>query len=46
MAVISQSIPNLINGISQQNAVQRNVSQAEDQVNFQSNIIDLSLIHI
>jgi hypothetical protein len=40
MAVISQSIPNLINGISQQNAVQRNVSQAENQVNFQSNIID------
>ena len=40
MAVISQSIPNLINGVSQQNPVQRNVSQAENQVNFQSNIID------
>ena len=40
MPVVSQSIPNLINGISQQNAVQRNVSQAESQVNFQSNIVD------
>ena len=40
MALISQSIPNLINGVSQQNPVQRNVSQAENQVNFQSNIID------
>ena len=40
MAVISQSIPNLINGVSQQNPVQRNVSQAENQINFQSNIID------
>ena len=45
MALISQSIPNLINGVSQQNPVQRNVSQAENQVNFQSNIIDgLSLV--
>ena len=40
MSVVSQSIPNLINGISQQNPVQRNVGQAESQVNFQSNIID------
>ena len=40
MALISQSIPNLINGVSQQNPVQRNVSQAENQVNFQSNIND------
>ena len=40
MPLVSQSIPNLINGISQQNAVQRNVSQAESQVNFQSNIVD------
>ena len=40
MSVVSQSIPNLINGISQQNPVQRNVGQAENQVNFQSNIID------
>ena len=40
MALISQSIPNLINGVSQQNPVQRNVSQAENQINFQSNIID------
>jgi len=40
MTVVSQSIPNLINGISQQNPVQRNVGQAESQINFQSNIID------
>lgn len=40
MALISQSIPNLINGVSQQNPVQRNVSQAENQINFQSNIIN------
>lgn len=40
MPVVSQSIPNLINGISQQNPVQRNVSQAESQVNFSSNLVD------
>ena len=40
MSVVSQSIPNLINGISQQNPVQRNIGQAESQINFQSNIID------
>jgi hypothetical protein len=40
MPVVSQSIPNLINGISQQNPVQRNVSQAESQINFSSNLVD------
>ena len=40
MGLISTSIPNLIGGISQQNAVQRNVGQAETQTNFQSNIIE------
>ena len=40
MGLISTSIPNLINGISQQNAVQRNVGQAELQSNFQSNVIE------
>ena len=40
MGLISTSIPNLINGVSQQNAVQRNVGQAETQTNFQSNIIE------
>ena len=40
MGLISTSIPNLISGISQQNAVQRNVGQAETQTNFQSNIIE------
>ena len=40
MGLISTSIPNLINGISQQNAVQRNVGQAETQTNFSSNIIE------
>ena len=40
MGLISTSIPNLIGGISQQNAVQRNVGQAETQTNFSSNIIE------
>lgn len=40
MTLVTQSIPNLINGISEQNAVQRNPTQAESQVNFQSLIVD------
>ena len=38
--VVSQSIPTLVQGISQQNPVQRNVGQAESQINFQSNIVE------
>lgn len=36
----SQSIPNLINGISEQNPVQRNPAQGQTQINFQSNIVE------
>ena len=39
MSVISSSIPNLINGISEQNPTQRNLNQAEAQVNAQSSIV-------
>ena len=55
MALISQSIPNLINGISQQTATQRNITQSELQENAQSRLVEgltkrppleLSLIHI
>ena len=35
MSVVSTSIPNLVNGISQQNPTQRNITQAEAQVNAQ-----------
>ena len=38
--VVSQSIPNFLNGISQQTPTQRGVNQAEDQINFQNNIVD------
>lgn len=40
MALISSSIPNLINGISQQPDTLRLASQAEDQVNFLSSVAD------
>lgn len=39
MTVVSTSIPNLVNGISQQNPTQRNLTQAEAQVNAQSSIV-------
>lgn len=39
MTVVSSSIPNLINGISEQNPTQRNLNQAEAQVNAQSSIV-------
>ena len=53
--VVSQSIPNFLNGMSQQTPTQRGINQGEDQVNFANNIVDglskrppldLSLIHI
>ena len=40
MAVVSQEIPSLINGISQQSSTQRLPSQAEDQENIDSSIVD------
>ena len=38
MPVISSSVPNLINGISQQNPTQRNLTQGEAQINAQSSL--------
>ncbi|AXN54101.1 tail tubular protein B [Pelagibacter phage HTVC109P] len=40
MAVVSQSIPNFINGISQQTPTQRGINQGTDQINLQNNIVD------
>jgi hypothetical protein len=40
MPVISQSIPNLINGVSQQTTTQRNPTQAELQENAQSRLVE------
>ncbi len=40
MPVVSQSIPNFINGISQQTPTQRGINQATDQVNLQNNIVN------
>ena len=39
MPVISSSVPNLINGISQQNPTQRNLTQGEAQINAQSSLV-------
>ena len=38
--VVSQSIPNFLNGMSQQTPTQRGINQGEDQVNFANNIVD------
>ena len=40
MPVISTTIPNLVNGISEQNATQRNLTQGEAQINAQSSIVN------
>lgn len=40
MTLVSASIPNLVNGVSQQAYTQRLASQAEEQVNFLSSIAD------
>lgn len=40
MGLISQSIPNLVNGISQQTPTQRNVTQSELQENAQSRLVE------
>jgi len=38
--VVSQSIPNFLNGISQQTPTQRGINQGEIQINLQNNIVD------
>ena len=38
--VISQSVPNFLNGMSQQTPSQRGINQGQDQVNCQNNIVD------
>ena len=38
--VVSQSIPNFLNGISQQTPTQRGINQGEEQLNLQNNIVD------
>ena len=40
--VVSQSIPNFLNGMSQQTPTQRGINQGADQVNFQNNIVTVS----
>lgn len=40
MGVVSQSIPNFLNGMSQQTPSQRGINQGKDQVNCQNNIVD------
>ena len=37
--VVSQSIPNFLNGMSQQTPTQRGINQGQDQINFANNII-------
>ena len=38
--VVSQSIPNFLNGMSQQTPTQRGINQAEDQVNLQNTLVE------
>ncbi len=38
--VVSQSIPNFLNGMSQQTPTQRGINQGEDQVNLQNGLVD------
>jgi len=38
--VVSQSIPNFLNGMSQQTPTQRGLNQGEDQVNLQNGLVD------
>jgi len=39
-SVVSQSIPNFLNGLSQQTPTQRGINQGEDQVNLQNGLVD------
>ena len=37
-SVVSQVIPNFLNGMSQQTPTQRGINQGEDQINLQNSI--------
>ncbi len=39
-SVVSQSIPNFLNGMSQQTPTQRGLNQGEDQLNLQNGLVD------
>ncbi len=39
-SVVSSSIPNFLNGMSQQTPTQRGINQGEDQVNLQNGLVD------
>ena len=39
-SVVSQSIPNFLNGMSQQTPTQRGINQGADQVNMQNNLVE------
>ena len=39
-SVVSQSIPNFLNGMSQQTPTQRGINQGEDQLNLQNGLVD------
>jgi len=39
-SLVAQSIPNFINGVSQQTATQRGINQGQEQINCQNNIVD------
>ena len=39
-SVVSQSIPNFLNGMSQQTPTQRGINQGEDQINLQNGLVD------
>ena len=40
MPVVSQTIPNFLNGVSEQSPTQRGINQASDQINYQNNIVE------
>ena len=40
MPVVSQTIPNFLNGMSEQTPTQRGINQGTDQINFQNNIVE------
>jgi hypothetical protein len=40
MPVVSQTIPNFLNGVSEQSPTQRGINQGTDQINYQNNIVE------
>ena len=40
MPVVSQTIPNFLNGLSEQSPTQRGINQGTDQINYQNNIVE------